>query len=59
LANAVDLQVTGTLQESALISGKVTAVEDGTVQVQGPQNTSTAVDTTFQQGSFLVAFRLS
>jgi len=55
--------VARTVQNSAadvtLITGTLTAGANGTVQVQGAQNTATASDTTFNKGSFIVAWRKS
>lgn len=50
---------TTTIEDCFAINGLVTFGRRGTVQVQGSQNTSTAVNTTFYDFSYLTAWRLN
>lgn len=43
--------------QNVTMAGRVTAGRNGTVKLQGTQNTSTAFNTTFYAGSWLIAFR--
>jgi hypothetical protein len=50
--------VGATTEQCASFNGLITATVNGYVQLQGAQQTSTAVNTTFWPESFYVAFRL-
>jgi hypothetical protein len=54
----ITLSVAATDEEMATVVGLVTAGADGTVQIQGSQLASTAVNTSFWQESPIVSFRM-
>lgn len=54
----VDMAIPNTLTQTVMVWGSVIAsVTPGTVQIQGAQNTSTAVNTIFYQNSIIIAVR--
>ena len=54
----VDMAIPNTLTQTIMVWGSVTAsVTPGTVQIQGAQNTSTAVNTVFYENSIIIAVR--
>lgn len=57
--NPIAWAVGNTDNMTTRLSGYITAGANGTVQIQGAQNTATVVDTIFQANSFIVAHRAS